>query len=147
MLATLALASPLSARQPRPAPQAIVAAIYKAEQASLNSGSDPPWFRPERFFDARLSALFRADDRRKQNGNLMFDPFCVGQDCLIERLAITPRSVNGGKAIVDVRLRNMGKPIHLVFALALGSGGWRVSEITQPGKNGFILSAVLSGER
>ena len=65
----------------------------------------------------------------------------------IEGLAIVPRPSSGGKAMIDVRLRNTGRPIHLDCAVSLLRSDWRVSEITQPGNDGFTLSTELRGRR
>lgn len=149
LAATLLLLGTASAAHPSPSPEALVAALYAAEQKSLAMQGDPPWSKPERFFDASLTRQFRTDALRAKHdgiGNLQFDPLCNGQDCRITRLAILPGRIKGTNARVDVRFHNMGAPRHLVVLLSKRASGWRISDIVETGPNdGWRLSAVLSG--
>lgn len=149
MATLLAFGATATAPPPSASPRAVVAALYAAERQSLATQGDPPWSRPERYFDAPLSRQFRADARLAERdgiGNLQFDPLCDGQDCQVTGLLIRSGRIDTARATVDVRFRNMGAPRHLVVSLSRGGSGWRVSDIVKAGRtDGWRLSAVLAG--
>ena len=148
MIGIALLAAATDASVSTSTPVALVRTLYAEEQRSLRNQGLPPWHRPERWFDARLSKLFRADARRAERddiGNLQFDPLCDGQDCRISAVKAFCTATNGSQATVHVRFRNFGKARLLVFAMRRTGKGWRIAEISGLKHPRWQLSAVLRG--
>lgn len=149
--AALAAAGPALAADDDPI--AVVREIYRItidnlDRVDRGQKMGPPVWRPpnrDRFFAQRLARLFAADDRR-QEGRLDFDPISDSQDPKITELAFVQESRAGQKAVVVAQFKNRGEPKRIEYEMVLERGAWRVADIRARGKDGWVLSRILTGK-
>lgn len=105
----------------------------------------------DRFFSREIVRLIERDraesGRRQEPGRLDFDPISDSQDPEIRNLRVTQRSLAGNRAVVEARFTHgpTGPQAVLRYDLATADRGWRVTNITKEGAQGWSLLAILQG--
>lgn len=124
-----ALTAPAVAATGDDDPVALVREMYRVHALS-EERRQPVWFAPHRnrFFTRALAGLF-AQDHRRENTRLGFDPLYDAQDYKLSTIDVTLQRRDGNRAVVEARFTNMGKPTLIVFDMVRERGVWRVGDI------------------
>jgi hypothetical protein len=131
---------------PASAPEALVAALYKA-----HDGKKSPFFQTknralvDKYFTKPLADLIWKDatSSKGEVGAIDGDPLYNAQDMRIKSFAIGKGKVNGDAAAVVVTFTNFGAKKTITYALKLVTGTWKIDDIKYG--NGDSLMKWLKG--
>jgi hypothetical protein len=129
-------------------PVALIAAIYKT-YTDIGPG-DPGTPGLAGVYSKRLQALIDKDASETPEGmvgRIDWDVFIDGQDWQLTDLDIKQVSRDADTAEVRVTFKNFGEPRNLLFDLVREGGeggGWRIDEIAETLKPGWVMSKILS---
>jgi hypothetical protein len=139
---------------PQMTPSAVVAAIYRTAAGvgddyshSISAIADSR--SRAHYLSERLQRELKEMDARTPAGDapdLDFDPITSSQDPDVRGLRIATEAEGAQAATVRAEFHRggaKGKPIVLLYSLTRASGGWRVDDIAEQGKDGWRLSAIL----
>jgi hypothetical protein len=138
---------------PQVAPSAVVAAIYRTAAGvggdyshSISVIADPR--SRAHYLSERLQRELKDMDSRTPAGDapdLDFEPVTSSQDPDVRGLRIATEAEGAQAATIRAEFHRgaKGKPIILLYSLTRESGGWRVDDIAEQGKDGWRLSAIL----
>jgi hypothetical protein len=141
-LAALAAPSPLSAAEGGGDPVSLVRALYRVHGESVKTGKTA-WQPPHRarFFARRLAGLIAGAYAANA---IDFDFIYDGQDYKISALHFALVRRAGDKATVEARFKNFDARKRLDYDLVREEGAWRVADIRSPGRNGWVLTKILT---
>ncbi|MCW5772548.1 MAG: hypothetical protein KIT16_12980 [Rhodospirillaceae bacterium] len=137
--ALLFLAAPAAAEDD---PVALVRELYRVH-GEAEKTKQPAWLPPhrDRFFSRRLAGLIAAAYERNA---IDFDFIYDGQDYKISELRFMLMRKAGGRATVEARFKNFDLRKRLAYDLVREDEGWRVTDIRALGRNGWVLSKLLT---
>jgi hypothetical protein len=133
LFAAFAILVPLPAGAAEDDPVSVVRELYRvhAESEKTKMSVLKPPLR-ERFFARSLARLLAEDDKRRE-ARLTYDPIYNAQDFKIADLAVSLKSRQGAKAVVEARFKNFDKPTRLEYDLVRERGAWRIADIRSNG--------------
>ena len=133
LFAALTFLMPLPAAAADDDPIAVVRELYRVHGESEKTKASV--FKPplrDRFF-ARSLARLLAEDGRRRESRMGFDPIYNAQDFKIADLEIAQKSRQGEKAVVEARFKNFDKPTRVEYDLVRERGAWRIADIRTNG--------------
>jgi len=100
------------------------------------------WTKPhlDNFFTRTLA---RRITRTQDGSGIDFDFLFDGQDFDIKELTFASIQQTANTARVEARFKNFGASKRVTFHLIRERGGWRVSDISTTGANGWVLTKLL----
>jgi hypothetical protein len=114
---------------------AFITAIYNSYKGKDAKGvrlDREPVIR--RYFEPKLATLMAKDERtaarRKEVGQLEFDPFLDAQDWEVASFDIAVNDAAAGKTQATVKFDNLGEATTVVLDLIQLKGDWRIYDIT-----------------
>ena len=133
LLALSILAAPLPAAAADVDPVAVVRELYRVHGESEKTKASV--FKPplrDRFFARPLARLLAEDDKRRES-RLGFDPIYNAQDFKITSLDFALKSRQGEKAVVETRFKNFDQPTRIEYDLVRERAAWRIADIRSNG--------------
>jgi hypothetical protein len=133
LTAALALLAPPPALAAEDDPVTVVRELYRVHgeaEKTKQSVLKPPL--RDRFFSRSLARLL-AEDGKRREARLTYDPIYNAQDFKISDLAVSLKSRQGEKAVVEARFKNFSQPTRLEYDMVRERGAWRVADIRSNG--------------
>lgn len=134
-------ATPASAAAESPAPESLVADLYKA-----HDGKKSPFFQTkdralvDKYFTKPTADLIWKDavSSKGEVGALDGDPLYAAQDMEIKNFAIGKGDVKGDNATVAVNFTNFGQKVVITFLLKMVNGTWKIDDIKWPENTSLV---------
>jgi hypothetical protein len=133
LFAAMALLAPPPAMAADDDPVAVVRELYRVHGESEKTKASV--FKPphrDRFFARALVRLLAEEDKRREP-RMQYDPIYDAQDYKIADLQIAQKSRQGEKAVVEARFKNFDKPTRVEYDLVRERGAWRIADIRNKG--------------
>ena len=117
-------------------PVAVVRELYRlAGEWGGERAKQSPYAPPlsDKFFARALVRLLNEYDKRREIPRLTRDPITNSQNLKIRGLAVSLKSRQGMKAVVEARFETSDGPARLEYDLVRERGAWRVADIRSKG--------------